>query len=458
MLHHNRCLNLRSIHNIRHIVLGLITVIAFIPTTARAQDAAPAGPDFSLHGKARSTASEDTPAEQEHRDKLWQAALQQIARQENCAIFADLSDLDKTTPPGVDYSKRAGARAMRLFAQAFHLQWKQIANIQTFSQGDGSQVFGFRADITSMVRCLASMSDQDFRSLVTDRLYLSEAEGQTRDVLEHMAGVESYMVSTILDQGDSMSAKLQVYPKVQFVDAATGNVKQADIDLMGPRMQEPPVSKKPAHTSSAEPALPQPRRGELDFGPGSVLKMNEVLMKAYKVFHTIYTVDTRVANAHCFISGSMTQPAFEQALAQITFVAPVRHLDTRRDDVTNDLAVIKARLKSLLGGGTLDTSQLRAYLGTLSPEDQTQLKQLYGVTESVDYGSIFSDGPVNVGQLCAGRPGLAAALARQGFTPDMTVTLSAGFDLTVECAGKHLTGSIGDTPVLADNQTMVQIH
>jgi hypothetical protein len=155
----------------------------------------------------------------------------------------------------------------------------------------------------------------------------------------------------------------------------------------------------------------------------------------------------------------MTQPAFEQALAQITYVAPIRRIDTQSENNARELAIIRERLKPLLGSSAMDTTSLRAGLGILSLDDQTQLKQQYGFSESLGYGAVFLDGPVKVAQLISGKPGFANALTRQGFTPEMTVTLNIGLVLTIECPGKHIVPTLGgDEPILHENQTIVQIH
>ncbi len=406
----------------------------------------------------RKSADDLTPEELKKRLQLWEEACKEVTTKEKCAAFIDLTRAQNDVPPNLAYAQPAGLRAMRALARALHLQYKQAGGIQTFFQGDSSQNAWLNRDIDYAIRAMAGMNDKDFKALLDGTLYLSDTDDPVREAFERIGGAERDMNYVMLDQYTKMRVQLSIYAKVKYIDNAASAFKV--FDLISPphsgKNLTPVVSPQPKAATIT--VLAHPVRGELDFGPGSVMPLSQILKTASKAFNCAYELDPRIKHMVCFVSGSMTRPVFETSLALISNVPPVRPVSRTHENVDSDIEAIRDRARSILSGQQLDVTALRMYLN-LTPAQNLQMSQTYGQQETLDYAAILGQSSLIASQFSHNKPGVTNVLTTVGISQTTNITLLPGFILRVFCTGKHGVPSIGgEGQYEAANETVVLLH
>lgn len=423
--------------------------VVFLPLAVQAQSS------VTPHAAQSSTMMQNgRNKETERKLRIWTWSLSQIAAREKANLFVDVS-LD-STPPYAGYDKPCGVAAMKALARAVKRTWKQIDGIQTFSR---MGVWSQKEEIAAALSWVNSLTPEHFSELMGGTITLDQLDESQQDLMQSLNGWEPDMNFALLGKSQTQQIRLTLSPKVQYRDPQTGELKTISL----PCRPERALSGKAAKPSEPTHALGSPEVGELDFGKGVTLSLTNIVDKAQKAYSVRYIVDERVANTWYFVSGRYSRKGFEQALANVSMVPPVRLMQTARSDRHGDLAALRERLKGE-GKQKLDVTRLRDNIQKRGSDDIDLLNQKYGKKEEMESEDFLQGKTVRCSDLCQGKPGLTAYFENNGLKPDTLLTLSADFVLAIQSEGKHLMSNgyseVDGQPVptYALNETLIGLE
>jgi hypothetical protein len=413
-------------------------------TPAQTQDTPPPANPVTVTSTSTTTVDVDKDPALKRELKAWTETLMQVTKQENTCLFFDLAPED--IPPNVSYERPAGTRAMKALAVATRRTWKQMDGVQTFTRAqDPTNPIGGISDVNQVIAWIASLSPSQKTALIKGELSFDQLDPQSRLLMSRVAGRIPDMSFVLLEKGDAVGTCLELAPKITYTDPRTGLRVTSEI---GGRVHHVkiPASGKPTPFEPLDPADP----GPLDFGKGAVMTLTTLVGKAQAAFHVHYTpVDGRVAKNWYFVSGLLTQKAFEDVVAQATTIPPLR----RRFINPVDQAAARALLDDpAFLDQQIDVTDLRNRLMMTDSREMDALDSRYGPTETLSPQDFLSGKTVTVAELTDGKPGLAAYLTGMGLTPDTPLTLSASPALVIEADGDHpasgSSGTLNGQPVI----------
>lgn len=363
----------------------------------------------------------------------WERTLSAIAASEHTSLFFFVPV--NTFAPRVSISAPHGKETMRALASTYYLDWRQVGGVQVFRWLNMTEVL--RASTRSIFTTLVNQDADTLSKLMTSGLNLYELDEATADAVRGQVSACPGLGLALLDNSDVARVALDITPRFTFTDLRTGQSRTAELS---PR-QRPDglfnmneLNRKGASVKRNLVPLAEQEPSRLDFGPGKVRTLADIIARAAAAFGVDYELDPRIAANTYFVCGRMSKGSFEGALEFATAVPAVRP-QAPRLDLTGDIAALKQRVKAS-APHTIDVTYLRAQI-TNAPSSAglETLAAQYGPTEQLDT-SQFLDGATTTGAaLFQNSPGLAAYLQQQGITANTQLTLSFGTTLALGTPG-----------------------
>lgn len=375
--------------------------------------------------------------------QAWQSALSMVAQKEGATMFFDVSL--NSIPPNVDYVKPSGVAAMHSLATATYRIWKQIDGIQTFSRIRDPQkdadIFDDDVATFDLVNWISELKPQDRQSLLNGHLKWDNIDPRIQQLLiKLMVYWDQNSSFAILNSQNRIGLHLVFDPRIEYVEPKSGQLRM--FSLHAPDMfLLPSIDDAQSSNSARLESLQHPEPGPLDFGPGVVLPLGAIIARAYKTFHTYYTLDGRVSRSHYFVSGKYTREGFATALREVATVAQTQEAPPLNENKKNlpskeqSTALYNDLLKSELSdlrNQFVDVAFLRQRMMSGGRINSRSLDQKYSRNEFILAQKFLDNNIISVADLTKDKPGLETALAQLGLQPDMKVTLRPGILLIMQ--------------------------
>lgn len=350
---------------------------------------------------------------------------------------------------------------MQTLANVTERTWKQIDGIQTFSRiVAANPPDHYENNVVKILEWTKSLAPDQRKLLLSGWLRLEQTPPDIHKSLLDLSDV--VMPNTafyFLNTNTRFSFSLEFVPRIAYIDPKTGHQFFVNLQLDSD-------SQKPTFEISVPriESLEKPDTGSLDFGDGMILSARQLLEKAATVFKKRSVIDGRITQSNYFVSGHLTQQAFEKAMQTMLTVAPVqtRLIQEHKQNANTPQAASRSLYDDLrqkewkdLENQQVDTTWLRSKnwmrdiaIGATDGAEirrrqevaETQLANLaeeYGATEQLPLKDFLEHKKTTVAALSIGRPGLAAELKKAGLSSDTPVTLQPGMALKLEVNNKQ---------------------
>jgi len=359
----------------------------------------------------------------------WEHALQPIARREGASLFFDVNLA--LPPPIMQEDRPYGTLAMRRLGELMKRRWRQIDGIQVFTRSDENDPTDYRYFDEHILDWLQSLSPQDRTALTQGKLPLSRVDPVTRESIVSWAiNLNPGMAATFLERGDEAGLGMAFNPTIEWQDLKTGEHRWWTIELSRPSVTLAGGSSgaaPAAFPSEAPRALDRPAPGQLDFGPGQVLELKDILKRAEAVYGIRYNSDLRLAHATFFVNGRFSRATLADVLKAATAVLPAAESTSHHGDwgATRIASLLTDDFPGLLQ----DPLMYQPH-----PDDPA-------VPLPISSSAFQEQQTATVAEI-AGITPLLQELERLGLTPDSVVDLRPAFVFYVGAGGWPIGSSI----------------
>ena len=269
------------------------------------------------------TATSQEAQASEH-EKRWTAYLRSLVKDEQTQLVFDFTPMPVPDQP----EEHLGLFGLDVLARRANRVRIEIDGVQVFARKQPTGSREINSNAMQLLALLSSLDADTLRRLCTDGMKLSELPvSQMRDVLLSLPLSPADCVRAA--KGENLKIALDLFADFTFKVKDTGEVKSGKLytDRFGRWISE--ASKAGAENASTIPtALVQappkpPDDGELDFGEGSILKLDDVIKKAALAFGKRYFCDSRLSESKYFFSGKFTVERFEKTMKELCRVIPL---------------------------------------------------------------------------------------------------------------------------------------
>lgn len=331
--------------------------------------------------------------------------LRALAKKENATLFADLPATRELPEALPTFS---GREAMISLAKLLDRRWQEVEGMQVFSRRPSLTTQSPQYDSLLLLKWVGSLEGDTLKKLTDGSLTGAEIPDSERaDILLSLPWPDN--VRSLLP-GRLSNVRLMAYATIAFEysDPATGRKIVESVPLGEPNVQE----LAPLAEARSPTPLASPRSGPLDFGPGSVMTLEEILKRAEKAFGVTYAFDGRIAASKYFINGKLDRTTFETALAIVTDLGRIEAAAAGEDLIQQELG---AALSEML------TARARKRLGTLMDR-------------------AMSRGNATAGELISALPQLAASFARKKLDAATSIKLYPQIEVYGDLGGVGSNG------------------
>ncbi|MCH8979909.1 MAG: hypothetical protein IH945_11810 [Armatimonadetes bacterium] len=297
--------------------------------------------------------------------------------------------------------------------------WRQIDGVQVFIQ---KPIFSWTGGLPASkgIHSLANSMTPSMRySLVNEGVLFDELSEYQRDLLSPIWKGQRGLARQILMRSGETRIKISFNPSIVYQDDRGYEFNLAlNTDVDGDS-----YAPEPNLDQAASNGLELHSPGQLDFGRGKTMTALDIVIEATREFGVRYSIDSRIANAKFFVSGSMDQVVWEKVLPIMTDTKPGKRSFSESEATGGVVGAITALL--------LELAQ--------NPDERLDMH--------------MNGGRMTAAKLQSMNPSLAARFKQLGISPTSLLDLTYGINLEIQAPGYRLVKMPDGSEQLYSNTT-----